>query len=96
MNLNSMNVLPSSSTDRPLQLDSRPPASSGEKSCLELMVAELLLKNQILRFDLLDARDRLERIRRVASSHCAHASIPPDLRNLMRMPSPLSPSMNEY
>lgn len=36
-----------------------------ERSYLRILVAELLYRNQLLRFDLMEAQDQLERIERV-------------------------------
>jgi NAD(P)-dependent dehydrogenase (short-subunit alcohol dehydrogenase family) len=38
-----------------------------ERSYLKMLVAELLYRNQVLRFDLIEARDQVERIHRVGS-----------------------------
>jgi hypothetical protein len=38
-----------------------------ERSYLRTLVAELLYRNQVLRFDLIEARDQAERIERVGS-----------------------------
>ena len=38
-----------------------------ERSYLRMLVAELLYRNQVLRFDLMEARDQVERIERVGS-----------------------------
>ena len=45
-----------------------------EKSCLLTLIAEMLYKNQSLRFDLLEARSRLERINAIVTSF---SSLPP-------------------
>ena len=39
-----------------------------EKSCLLRLIAEMLYKNQALRFDLLEASSRLERIKAILTS----------------------------
>jgi type II secretory ATPase GspE/PulE/Tfp pilus assembly ATPase PilB-like protein len=38
-----------------------------ERSYLRMLVAELLYRNQVLRFDLIEARDQVERIERAGS-----------------------------
>ena len=38
-----------------------------ERSYLKMLVAELLYRNQVLRFDLIEARDQVERIQRGGS-----------------------------
>ncbi len=52
-------------------------ANWDEQSCLERLVAELLLKNQILRFELFHAREQLGERRSIARDIGAETSASP-------------------
>jgi hypothetical protein len=67
MDANNKPSVESSHTERS-HLSTGPPCPEcEERSYLRMLVSELLYRNEVLRFDLMEARDHVERIERVSS-----------------------------
>jgi hypothetical protein len=67
MDANNTPAVEPSRTQRSPSLTGLPCPECEERSYLRMLVAELLHRNQALRFDLMEARDQVERIERVGS-----------------------------
>jgi hypothetical protein len=67
MNGNNMPAIKSSATERSHSWTGLSCPEWEERSYLRTLVAELLYRNQVLRFALIEARDQVERIERVGS-----------------------------
>jgi hypothetical protein len=66
-----------------------------EKSCLLRLIAEMLYKNQTLRFDLLEARSRLERIKAILTGFSSHSASSIDPVGLLATLSSILESKDE-
>ena len=67
MNGNNKPAIKPSATERSYSWTDLSCPECEERSYLRTLVAELLYRNQALRFDLMEARDQVERIERVGS-----------------------------
>ncbi len=77
MNLDHAGAIVSAATERSPFRPFPSVANWDEQSCLERLVAELLLKNQILRFELFYAQEQLERRRSVFRDLGMETSVSP-------------------
>ena len=74
MNGNNEPAIKPSATERSHSWTGRSCPECEERSYLRMLVAELLYRNQVLRFDLIEARDQVERIKRGGSDRRGYST----------------------